>query len=89
MEQERLTSRVNYQGEWEMFFDDGSLRAKGSYVDGLKHGEWVYYFETGEVEQKGVFDMGELVRRWTWYSKWKVRRERITRAVRKMVTSWS
>lgn len=68
MESGKTDKQGRYQGDWELFYEDGSVRAKGAYVDGLKHGPWVYYFESGELEQKGSFDMGELDDQWTWYT---------------------
>lgn len=76
MESGKTDQQGKYQGYWELYYADGSLRAKGAYVDGLKDGEWIYYFESGEMEQKGSFKMGELDNRWTWYTlEGEVRRE--------------
>lgn len=58
----------NKNGEWEEYYADGGLRAKGSYTNNLKTGEWFYYHENGVLEQKGSYnDEGRPVGKWVWY----------------------
>ena len=58
----------NKEGLWEEFYLDGSLRAKGSYLNNRKTGEWVYYHENGILEQTGLYDTeGKPVGKWVWY----------------------
>lgn len=58
----------NKEGPWEEYYVDGSLRAKGSYLNNRKTGEWVYYHENGVLEQKGTYDQeGRPVGKWVWY----------------------
>jgi uncharacterized protein len=58
----------NKEGLWEEYYLDGSLRARGNYLNNKKTGEWVYYHENGELEQKGTYDeQGRPVGKWVWY----------------------
>jgi hypothetical protein len=36
------------QGIWVFYWDNGIIKLKGSYKNGLKHGIWQYYFSNGK-----------------------------------------
>lgn len=42
-------------GEWEYYYEDGSIRSKGTFIDGQKAGEWIYYHPNGQVQSKGEY----------------------------------
>lgn len=57
-------------GHWKEFYEDGSLRAEGDYVQGQRFGEWIFYYRDGKIEQKGSYTKGELYDgQWIWYYK--------------------
>ena len=56
------------QGPWKEYYQNGQMKAKGTYKDGKRIGEWVFYHPTGKVEQKGVYDnKGRAQGVWKWY----------------------
>ncbi|MFA8301173.1 MAG: toxin-antitoxin system YwqK family antitoxin [Hyphomicrobiales bacterium] len=56
------------QGEWEEFYPDSTLKAKGSFLDDNKFGEWVYYFSGGKTEQRGRYGANGLPHgKWVWF----------------------
>ncbi len=43
-------------GPWEFYFDNGSLKSKGTFDnDGNRNGEWLYYFENGILKEKSSY----------------------------------
>ena len=42
-------------GKWQQFFKDGSIKAKGNYIEGSKSGDFVYYLEDGSIDARGPF----------------------------------
>lgn len=55
------------EGRWNVYFETGELRAKGSYLNDRQHGEWKYYFLDGAVEQTGNLQNGVMYGEWKWY----------------------
>ena len=56
------------QGHWKEFYDEGPLKAEGSYIDGIKVGDWTYYHANGAIEQKGKYTKkGIQDGLWKWY----------------------
>ncbi|MEQ9261966.1 MAG: hypothetical protein RLP14_02275 [Owenweeksia sp.] len=55
------------QGPWKEYYPDGTLKAKGSYLDDLKIEEWTYYYADGEIEQTGSYQQGLPNGAWVWY----------------------
>lgn len=57
----------NKEGSWEEYYVNGSLRAKGSYLNNMKTGEWVYFHENGVLEQQGTYnEEGKPIGKWIW-----------------------
>jgi antitoxin component YwqK of YwqJK toxin-antitoxin module len=54
-------------GEWETFYPDGKVKAKGKYENNRKEGNWKYFFENGSVEQEGAYSKGKYAGIWKWY----------------------
>ena len=54
------------QGVWELYYDDGSVKAIGSYENGNKVGEWKYFNIYGWLEQTGFYRSGKLDGVWKW-----------------------
>ena len=46
------------RGTDEVYFENGQLKAKGTYKDGKWHGPYEEYFEDGQLRYKGTFNMG-------------------------------
>lgn len=55
------------QKEWEYYFPDGTLKAKGIYLNDEENGEWEYLYANGKKEQKGNYAKGKAVGEWIWY----------------------
>lgn len=48
---------------------DGSVRARGTMVDGVLHGYWEWFRLDGTRMRSGHFDHGEQVGEWITYDK--------------------
>jgi antitoxin component YwqK of YwqJK toxin-antitoxin module len=55
------------QGPWKFYYDDASLKAKGSFKNDLKISTWRYYFKDGKLEQEGNYNNGGASGEWNWY----------------------
>jgi uncharacterized protein YdhG (YjbR/CyaY superfamily) len=51
-------------GEYLDFYDNGHLKSKGKYKDGLMHGNWEFYRRDGSLMRAGRLDKGEPVGKW-------------------------
>jgi antitoxin component YwqK of YwqJK toxin-antitoxin module len=49
------------QGYWEIYWNNGKLREKGLYVNGLKEGIWEGYNEDGSRRCKMLFEDGYYI----------------------------
>ena len=54
-------------GDYLMFYSDGTLKAKGSYKAGKLHGDWKWFRKTGVIMRSGSFMSGEQVGTWITY----------------------
>ena len=46
-------------GQWEIYYDNGNLFAKGYCDQGMRDGAWQYFFENGQIWQRGFYVNGE------------------------------
>lgn len=53
-------------GDWKLFYQDGTIRAKGKYVMGMKEGPWQYFFKNGKSEQTGSYKNDLPTGPWKW-----------------------
>lgn len=54
---EGITDNNGYkQGSWTEYHDDGSVKAKGKYINGNRVGEWKFYFSGGQLDQQGTYN---------------------------------
>jgi len=51
-------------GPYELYYDNGQLREKGTYVAGELDGPYVRYDENGQLERKGTLKTGEKCGEW-------------------------
>jgi antitoxin component YwqK of YwqJK toxin-antitoxin module len=51
-------------GQWKSYYTDGTLRFKGSYVQGNPEGEHLYYYESGKIKEEQFYKTG--IRQKTW-----------------------
>ncbi len=49
------------------FFKDGSVKARGGFIDGKMEGAWVFNRAGGALWQEGAFKNGEKNGRWVRY----------------------
>ena len=58
------------QSSWKLFYDNGRVKAEGSYKNDIKIGKWKYYYDNGTLEQEGAYDkIGSYTGIWNWYYK--------------------
>ncbi len=57
----------DYQGEWELYYDNGEIRAKGDYQNSLRTGDWVFYHLNGKIESEGKYAEGLPQGQWKWF----------------------
>lgn len=56
------------KGTWTEYFPDGSIKARGNYVDDFKSGSWEFFHQNGKLEQKGNYDAkGKPTGEWRWF----------------------
>ncbi len=55
-------------GPWKEYYEEGELRAEGSYNQGKRVGKWKFYHQNGSVEQDGNYNnQGNPEGAWKWY----------------------
>ncbi|WP_061963103.1 toxin-antitoxin system YwqK family antitoxin [Demequina aurantiaca] len=54
---------------YEKFHKDGSLWARGQFLEGKMHGYWEYFRVDGTIMRSGSFDRDVQVGEWTTYDK--------------------
>lgn len=62
-----LDSLGRRTGTWIQYWEDGTRRAEGGYLEGRREGKWTYFTRDGRVEQEGGFRTGEWHGNWRWY----------------------
>jgi len=55
------------QGFWQEFYEDGSIKAEGEYLDDLKIKTWNYSYPSGSKEQSGNYVNGKPSGKWLWF----------------------
>ncbi len=50
--------KMNKQGKWIFFYDDGNIKAEGEYVDDKRENQWIFYYQNGVIYQKGNYKNG-------------------------------
>lgn len=67
------------QGHWKEYYENGSLRGEGDYLDGGRIGPWKFYHLNGKIEQVGKYrNGGKPHGDWIWYyDDGSVRREEV------------
>jgi antitoxin component YwqK of YwqJK toxin-antitoxin module len=64
-----ITREGKREGEWNFFYENGSLKADGKYSNNLESGKWSYYNTDGKIEQTGSYKNGKYDGIWIWYFK--------------------
>lgn len=64
-----ISASGKYEGEWTLFYTDGSVKEQGSYVEGMREGDWEFFYENGKLRQKGKYRQGKPHGRWEWFYK--------------------
>ncbi|MCS5421444.1 toxin-antitoxin system YwqK family antitoxin [Psychrilyobacter sp. S5] len=57
-----------YTGEAIAYYENGKIKFKGSYKDGLRKGEWIAYNENGKIKAKANFKDGGKKGEWIAYN---------------------
>ncbi len=62
-----FTDAGQKQGTWKEYYNDGSLKATGNYINDLRDGLWKYYYKNGQLEETGKYVDGMPDSTWRWY----------------------
>ncbi len=55
-------------GPWKEYYEEGELRAEGTYNQGKRVGKWKFYHQNGSVEQDGNYNsQGNPEGAWKWF----------------------
>ena len=58
-------------GHWEYLHDDGTLSAKGTFMNGIAVGAWQLFHTNGQLSQRGFYDFtGRRVSRYEYGDTW-------------------
>ena len=49
----------NKNGTYKSYYNDGTLKSEGPFLNGLYSGVWTYYYSNGNVQAKGSFISGD------------------------------
>jgi len=62
-----VDKKGDFEGEWNLYYESGELRAEGNFVNSSREGEWIFYFKNGNVESRGKYSEGLPQGEWRWY----------------------
>lgn len=62
-----FTDAGQKQGNWKEYYNDGSLKATGNYLNDLHDGTWKYYYKNGQLEEIGKYVNDKPDSTWFWY----------------------
>jgi antitoxin component YwqK of YwqJK toxin-antitoxin module len=51
-------------GQWKSYYNSGTLKFKGNFIQGNPDGQQLYYYESGKVKEEQYYRMG--IRQKTW-----------------------
>jgi len=54
-------------GYWVMYYNNGELWYKGSYINDVKQGDWFVYFDNGQLWYNGSYINSLKHGDWVWY----------------------
>jgi antitoxin component YwqK of YwqJK toxin-antitoxin module len=54
-------------GYWEYYYENGQLRFKGNFINGIEDGLLEFYYENGQLHYKGNFINGNKDGWWEYY----------------------
>ena len=57
----------DFQGEWELYYENGDVQAKGDFENNLRTGDWIFYHKNGKVESEGKYVEGLPQGQWKWF----------------------
>lgn len=64
---EKIRSMDMKDGFWEVYYSDGTLRMKGTYLNGEQDGFWEYYYEDGTPDMIGSYIDGVQDGFWEYF----------------------
>ena len=62
-----FTDAGQKQGNWKEYYNDGSLKATGNYINDLHEGIWKFYYKNGQLEETGKYVNDIPDSTWFWY----------------------
>ena len=58
LEREGNLNRMDYEGDWTFYFDNGLIQSKGVFKSDEKEGIWKGYFENGKTRSITTYEEG-------------------------------
>jgi len=58
---------IDSTGSYELFHENGTLKAKGKITRKQRHGLWTSFYRNGEKRSEGLMNMGSPYGVWTFY----------------------
>lgn len=62
-----VNSRGELNGGYISYYEDGTVKSKGSFVKNISTGEWSYFFSSGELRMLGNVSKGKNDGLWEYY----------------------
>ena len=53
--------------KYRLYYSNGDIRVKGSYINDMANGFWKSYYPNGKLKTIGEYCQDSLVGRWIWY----------------------
>lgn len=62
-----LDTNAKRTGNWSLFFENGAIKASGTYLNDRQNGTWNFFYPDGKQEQIGSFTAGRKEGDWKWF----------------------
>ena len=66
-EEYSVNDKGELNGEYTSFYEDGTIKSKGSFTNNVSTGEWSYYYLSGELRMVGEVSGGKNVGLWEYF----------------------
>jgi antitoxin component YwqK of YwqJK toxin-antitoxin module len=65
---EKRNLHICKTGSWTYYYENGKVKSKGSYKNGLRDGRWSEYADNGKKILSANYENGKPIKQWTyWY----------------------
>ena len=56
-----------HDGQWTFWYENGQMKAKGSYILDEKDGQWTTWYDNGKTESKIAYRNNEIEGKYSYY----------------------